>query len=120
MITQSRNETKHMHVDYSKLKSAIENRGFTMREVSRGLGMSASYLSNAKGSGYITVAISQLLEYMYGIKPEEYERDIDDNVITIAATESLSVPNTVELNDNVYEAIKQIVKEAVLEAFAEL
>ena len=59
MITQSRNETKHMHVDYSKLKSAIENRGFTMSEVSCGLGMSTNYLSNAKGTGYINVTVSQ-------------------------------------------------------------
>ena len=120
MITHSRNETKHMHVDYSRLKSAIENRGFTMSEVSRGLGMSSSYLSNTKGTGYINVSISQLLEYMYGIKPEDYERNIDDDVITLDAAESLSVPNTVELTDNVYEIIKQIVKEAVVEAFAEL
>ena len=56
---------------------------------------------------------------MYGIKPEEYERNIDDDVITLAP-EPTSVPNTIELTDNVYETIKQIVKEAVVEAFAEL
>ena len=112
------------NVNKTKLQAAIESRGYTMSNVSRKLGYKPDYLTTSANRRKISVAVSIMLDNMYGIKPQEY---VDSNrtekpkakdpsiptETTVTGPITITGPVIIQFSDEQWSKIETLFKEVI-------
>lgn len=125
--------SKVLDCNYEVLKNIIISRGFTPRELAKAIGYDRSYFSKVAHANKIGITCVRLLKTQYNILPQQYEVvGYEDTEVPVKPTytkqkvlaklnkpepktESIVLKITVDADQ-----LKQLVKQAVLEAFNSL